>query len=102
MPITQGGQSPAVITGAGAAGAGRPSRFEAPYQRDGQRPQAQRIQSWITECIQEGEWFLRGQQGYMFVDTSYRILADKGFTELPDTLSKASKNFVKRDLRETV
>jgi len=102
MPITQGGQSPAVITGAGASGAGRPSRFEAPYQWDGQRPQAQRIQSWITECIQEGEWFLRGQQGYQFVDTSYRILSDKGFTELPDTLSKASKNFVKRDLRETV
>src|SRR5215813_7250910 len=101
MPTTQGGQSPAVVTGAGA-GASRPSRYEAPYQWDGSRSQAQRILAWMNECIREGEMFLKSQTGYRFVDSSHRILADIGFDELPRTLSKASKNFVKKGLREIV
>lgn len=101
MPTTQGGQSAAVVTGAGA-GSSRPSRYEAPYQWDGTRPQAQRILAWMNECIQEGEMFLKSQTGYRFVDASHRIMADIGFDELPRTLSKASKNFVKRDIRELV
>jgi hypothetical protein len=56
----------------------------------------------MNECIQEGEIFLRGQSGYRFVDTSHRIMADIGFDELPRTLSKNSKNFVKRNIRELV
>jgi hypothetical protein len=56
----------------------------------------------MNECIQEGESFLKSQTGYRFVDTSHRIMADIGFDELPRTLSKASKNFVKRDVREVV
>lgn len=101
MPTTQGGQSPAVVTGAGARSF-RPSKYEAPYQWDGSGGQAQRILSWMTECIQEGESFLKSQTGYRFVDASHRIMADIGFDELPRTLSKASKNFVKRDVRELV
>lgn len=101
MPTTQGGQSPAIVTGAGA-GSSRPSKYEAPYVWDGKKGTAQRILSWVTECVQEGDWFLRGQMGYQFVDTSYRIMTDKGFVELPETLSKVSKNFVKRDVRELV
>lgn len=101
MPTTQGGQAPAIVTGAGA-GSSRPSKYEAPYKWDGSRAQAQRILAWMTESIQEGEWFLRGQTGYKFVDTSYRILHDIGYDSLPDTLSRASKPFVKKDLRELV
>lgn len=101
MPTTQGGQSPSIITGAGARSM-RPSRYEAPYKWDGSRSQAQRILAWMNECIQEGEMFLKGQSGYRFVDTSHRIMADIGFDELPRTLSKASKNFVKKDIRELV
>lgn len=101
MPTTQGGQSAAVVTGAGA-GSSRPSRYEAPYQWDGSRPQAQRILAWMNECVQEGEMFLKGQSGYKFVDTSHRLMADIGFDELPRTLSKASKNFVKKNVRELV
>jgi len=101
MPTTQGGQSPSVVTGAGA-GSSRPSRYEAPYQWDGSRAQAQRILAWMNECVQEGEMFLKGQSGYRFVDTSHRIMADIGFSEVPRTLSKASKNFVKRNVRELV
>lgn len=99
MPIDQGGSSPAVITGSNPR---RPSRYEAPYQWDGSKGQAQSILAWINEAIQEGELFLRGQTGYKFVDTSHRILADIGFDSLPDTLSRTSENFVKRDLRELV
>lgn len=101
MPTTQGGQSPAVVTGAGA-GSSRPSKHEAPYQWDRTRPSAQRLLSWITECVQEGEHFLKSQSGYRFVDASYRIMCDIGYDELPRTLSKASKNFIKRDIRELV
>lgn len=101
MPVTQGGNSPSIITGAGA-GSSRPSRYEAPYQWDGGRSSAQRILSWIFESIQEGENFLKSQTGYRFVDASHRIMADIGFDEIPRTLSKASKNFVKRDVRELV
>jgi hypothetical protein len=56
----------------------------------------------MNECIQEGETFLKNQTGYRFVDISHRIMADIGFDELPRTLSKASKNFVKRGVREVV
>lgn len=101
MPTTQGGQSPAVVTGAGA-GSSRPSKYEAPYQWDGSKSSAQRILSWMNEAILEGEQFLRSQSGYRFVDTSYRILADIGYDSVPDTLSRASKPFIKRDLRELV
>jgi hypothetical protein len=99
MPTTQGGQSPAIVTGSNPR---RPSRWEAPYQWDGSRAQGQGILSWMNECIQEGEIFLKNQTGYRFVDASHRIMADIGFDELPRTLSKASKNFVKRDVRELV
>lgn len=101
MATTQGGQSPAIQAGAGA-GSNRPSKYEAPYQWDGSRAQAQRILSWMAEAVQEGEMFLKSQTGYRFVDASHRIMADIGFDELPRTLSKASKNFVKRDVRELV
>lgn len=101
MPTTQGGDSPAVVTGAGA-GSHRPSRYEAPYQWDGTKAQAQRILAWMNEAIQEGEHFLRSQSGYRFVDASHRIMADIGFDELPRTLSKASKNFTKKGVRELV
>src|SRR5262245_2358527 len=101
MPTTQGGQSAAIITGAGA-GSSRPSLYEAPYQWDGSRPQAQRILAWMNESIQEGEMFLKSQNGYRFVDASHPIMADIGFDELPRTLSKASKNFVKKGVRELV
>lgn len=102
MATLQGGQSPAIITGAGA-GSFRPSKYEAPYQWDGSRGQAQRILSWINECIQEGDVFLRNQTGYKFVDTSHRIMADlMDPATLPDTLSHASKNFIKRDVKESV
>ena len=101
MPTTQGGQSPAVVTGAGARSF-RPSKYEAPYQWNGDGPQAQRILAWLAESIQEGETFLKNQTGYKFVDASLRIMSDIGFDELPRTLSKASKNFVKRDVRELV
>jgi hypothetical protein len=99
MPTTQGGQSPAIVTGSNPR---RPSRYEAPYQWDGSKSQAQAILAWTTEAIQEGENFLRSQTGYRFVDTSYRIMADIGFDSLPETLSRASKNFIKRDIRELV
>lgn len=101
MPTTQERQSAAILTGAGA-GSSRPSKYEAPYQWDGTGRQAQRILAWMTESIQEGEMFLKSQTGYRFVDASHRIMADIGFDELPRTLSKASKNFVKRDVRELV
>ena len=102
MPTTQGGQSPGIVTGAGGGRNFRPSRYEAPYQWDGTGASAQRILSWMNESIQEGEVFLKSQSGYRFVDTSHRIIGDIGFDELPRTLSKASKNFVKKDLRELV
>ena len=101
MATTQGGQSPAIVTGAGA-GSFRPSKYEAPYKWDGSRSQAQRILSWMNECIQEGESFLKCQTGYRFVDFSHRIMADIGFDEIPGTVSKASENFVKRDVKEMV
>lgn len=101
MATTQGGQSPAIVTGAGARSQ-RPSKYEAPYQWDGSGGHAQRILAWVNEAVQEAEMFLKSQTGYRFVDTSHRIMADIGFDELPRTLSKASKNFVKRDVRELV
>lgn len=100
MPTTQGGQSPVIVTGSHPK---RPSRYEAPYSWDGTGSSAQRILSWMNECIQEGEVFLKSQTGYRFVDTSHRIMADIGFDAgIPETLSKVSKNFVKRDVRELV
>lgn len=99
MPTTSGGTSPALVAGSSPT---KPSRWEAPYKWDGSRPAAQRILAWMNEAIQESEMFLKSQRGYQFVDTSYRIMADIGFDELPRTLSKASDNFVKRDVRELV
>lgn len=101
MATTQGGQSPAIVTGAGQRSR-RPSNYEAPYQWDGSKAQAQSIIAWVMEAVQEGEWFLRNQTGYRFVDTSHRIMSDIGFDELPRTLSKASENFVKHGVRELV
>lgn len=101
MPTTHGGQSPAVVTGAGA-GSSRPSKYEAPFQWDRSKSSAQRILSWMNECISDGEMFLKSQTGYRFVDASHRIMNDIGYDEIPRTLSKASKNFIKRDVRELV
>lgn len=80
-----------------------PSRFEAPRRWDGiDKGGKDRLLGWIREGVQEGEWFLRGNSGYQFVDRSHRLMADIGFDEVPSTLSKASLNFVKRDIREVV
>lgn len=94
--------TPAIITGAGAPNVNRPSRFEAPYHRPWTRPVSDRLTAWIAEAVQDGEAFMRMQTGWNFVDASHRIMADKGFDELPPTLSKASDNFVKRGVRELV
>lgn len=80
----------------------RPSRWEAPYPYDGSQSQGDALTAWVRECISEGEWFLRNQTGYRFVDVSHRIMADVGFDEAPETLSNVTVNFVKRDLREMV
>lgn len=94
--------APAIVTGAGSKGFNRPSRYEAPYWQPWSRPVSDRLTAWINEAIQEGEAFLRTQQGYQFVNASLRIMNDKGFDELPATLSKSSDNFVKRGVRELV
>ena len=94
-------QAPAVITSPGS-NVNRPSRYEAPFQWAGDGPSRDRILGWLREAIQEGEWWLNSQQGPKFVDASHRIMADIGFDELPPTLSKASLNFVKRDVRELI
>lgn len=86
----------------GKSSVGKPSRYEAPYLWDGSQGQGDRIIGWVLEAVAEGEAFLKGQRGFAFVDTSHRIMADVGFDELPPTLSKASLNFVKRDVRELV
>jgi len=84
-------------------GFNQPSRFEAPRRWDGKDQSGKdRLLGWMREAIQDGEWFLKGQSGYQFVDTSYRIMNDLGLEEIPSTLSKASMNFVKRDIREVV
>lgn len=92
-------KSPAILTGSSA---NRPSRYEAPYRYDGSPSSQDRILGWMREAISEGEWFLKSQTGYRFVDHSYRIMNDIGFDELPATLSKSSANFVKRDVREQI
>lgn len=84
------------------AGANRPSRYEAPFMWDGSQGQKDRLIGWMGEAVAEGETFLRGQRAYEFVDVSHRIMNDVGFDELPPTLSHASLNFVKRDVRELV
>ena len=80
----------------------RPSRFEAPYAFDGTQSSKDRITGWVLDACNQGESFLRSQRGFQFVDVSHRIMSDIGFTEVPDTVSKASLNFVKRDIRELV
>ena len=80
----------------------RPSRYEAPFRLPGNPAQEDSILAWMREAISEGEWFLKSQSGYRFVDASHRIMADIGFDQLPSTLSKASVNFIKRDTRELV
>lgn len=89
-------KAPAIVTGS----ARRPSRYEVPFSADGTRNQSDAILGWMREGVAEAESFLRTQTGYRFVDHSYRIMNDIGFDELPSTLSKASMNFVKRDVRE--
>lgn len=91
--------APAVITGSNPL---RPSRYEAPFQTNGNQSSQDRLLGYIREAVNEGEWFLKGQSGYRFVDASHRIMADIGFDELPPTLSKVSDNFIKRDVREMV
>lgn len=91
--------APAVVRG----GSSRPSRFEAPSMWDGQDQSSKdKLLGWMREAINEGEWFLKGNSGYQFVDASHRLMADIGLEELPATLSKTSLNFVKRDVREVV
>lgn len=82
----------------------RPSRYEAPYQLTNLMDQGQkdRFLGWMREAIAQGEWFLKSQSGYRFVDTSHKIMSDIGFDEVPSTLSKASYNFIKRDVRQLV
>lgn len=81
----------------------RPSRYEAPTCPPvyGQADR-DRFVGWMQTAINEGRTFLEGQQGYRFVPASYRLMSDRGLTELPSTLSNASMNFVKRDVRELV
>ena len=82
----------------------RPSRYEAPFHITNLQDQGQRDRflSWMRDSVAQSEAFLRTQSGYRFVDTSHKIMADIGFDELPATLSKASYNFVKRDVRQLV
>lgn len=82
---------------------GRPSRYEAPSFPGVYNQSARdRFIGWLQTAINEGRSFLEGQQGYRFVPASYRLMADRGLTEVPSTLSHASLNFVKRDVRELV
>jgi hypothetical protein len=90
-------KAPAIITGSDPR---RPSRYEAPYKYSGSESSKDRILGWMRESVNEAEQFLRSQSGYQFVDMSYRIMNDIGFGEVPKTWSKASMNFVKRDVRE--
>lgn len=92
-------KAPAILTGSNPH---RPSRYEAPYMYDGTQGRKDSILGWLRESINAGEWFLKQQSGYKFVDASRRIMADIGFDELPPTLSKLSDNFIKRQVRETV
>lgn len=82
----------------------RPSRFEAPFVWDGRQDSliADSLKGWMREAVREGEWFLKNQTSYQFIPMSYRLMGDIGFDDLPETLSKASNNFVKRDIRELV
>ena len=82
----------------------RPSKYEAPFMASNVQDQASkdRFLAWLHQAIADGEWFLKTQSGYRFVDTSHKIMSDLGFDELPATLSKASVNFIKRDVRELV
>lgn len=82
----------------------RPSRYEAPFMAPNVQDQSakDRFLAWLHQAVADGEWFLKSQSGYRFVDTSHKIMADMGFDEFPSTLSKASFNFIKRDVRQLV
>lgn len=80
----------------------RPSRYEAPYTWDGSQSSTDALLGWVRDAVNEGEQFLKGQTGYRFVDASNRIMLDLLDDGMPPTLSKASNNFIKRDVRELV
>ena len=91
--------APAIVLGTNVR---KPSRYEAPLPYSNTQSSNDQIIGWMSNAIAEGETFLRSQQGYKFIPISHRIMADVGFDELPPTLSKASLNFVKRDVRELI
>jgi len=80
----------------------KPSRFEAPFTYDGSQSSRDQITGWAMDAVNQGESFLKDNTGYNFVDVSHKIMSDRGWGEVPDTVSSASLNFIKRDVREIV